>query len=288
MTTATATATAAPMTRRALREAERAAAAAQKSRPTRFVKPGVASVLTVGALAAVGAAAWSPISSAQANANDGAQGPHDVQQYTVANAAAAKAAVAADDAGIEQATGTATVQNLATPMAMRDAKAYTNNLSSSVQFPFPEGVPITDPYGMRTHPITGESAMHWGVDLTPGINTPIGSIAQGRVVFVSQGGQSTYGVYAVVEHEIDGEKVWSLYAHMLDGSLKVKVGDEVRVGDEIGRVGSTGWSTGAHLHLEVRQGTINNKVDPIAYLTAHNTPKAVTTQVTSIDVAGLV
>ena len=88
------------------------------------------------------------------------------------------------------------------------------------------------------------------MDLTPGIGTPIQAMADGVVTVATSDG--TYGEYVVIEHLIDGQRVESLYAHMLSGSTAVQVGQQVKVGELVGLVGNTGLSTGAHLHFEVR------------------------------------
>jgi len=69
-----------------------------------------------------------------------------------------------------------------------------------------------------------------------------------------------------VEHVIDGQTVRTLYAHLQSGSVPVGVGQAVEVGQVIGAVGSTGQSTGAHLHFEVHLG--GSPVDPVAWLAA--------------------
>lgn len=162
------------------------------------------------------------------------------------------------------AIGTAHAANLAGGVKLPDAQAFTNNITANVQWPFPEGVQITDGYGPRVSPFgDGSSSWHGGVDFTPGEGTPIGSIADGRVSYISESG-TTYGVYVEVEHIINGVRVTSQYAHLQPGSVSVKVGDVVQVGDQIAKVGNTGASTGPHLHLEtlIEGGT----VDPIYFL----------------------
>lgn len=144
------------------------------------------------------------------------------------------------------------------------ADTFTNNPNSPIQWPFTHGVPISSGFGPRIAPCSGCSSYHEGIDMTPGIGTPIQVIADG---VVSQTGNPSgaLGVYAIVDHLINGQKVSSLYAHMLGGSLAVKVGDHIKVGDLIGLVGNTGQSTGPHLHLGIfLNGT--QAVDPFAWL----------------------
>lgn len=133
------------------------------------------------------------------------------------------------------------------------ADTFVNNPASPVQWPFTQGVPIR----------TWFKASHLGLDMNPGAGTPVQAIADG--VVVETGNPSgTYGVYAVIEHNINGQKVTSLYGHMQEGSLAVNVGDTVTVAQLVGQVGSSGRSTGAHLHLSIRVG--EEPVDPYAWL----------------------
>ncbi|OJX78865.1 MAG: hypothetical protein BGO91_12955 [Leifsonia sp. 71-9] len=105
--------------------------------------------------------------------------------------------------------------------------------------------------------------MHQGIDMNPGAGTPIQIIADG-VVYEIGNPSGELGVYAIIDHVIDGQKVSSLYAHMLQGSLRVQVGDQVKVTDIVGQVGSTGMSTGAHLHFGISlNGT---PIDPFPYM----------------------
>lgn len=103
---------------------------------------------------------------------------------------------------------------------------------------------VTSPYGYRVHPITGVKDLHRGMDIGAANGTPIKAIQDGRVV--SAGDAGDYGLCVVIEGE-DGYQ--SRYAHC--SSLSVSAGQEVKRGDVIAAVGSTGNSTGPHLHLEV-------------------------------------
>lgn len=169
--------------------------------------------------------------------------------------------------------GTATSANLSANLP--DAGAYRNDLTGTVQWPFPVGVKITDFYGSRVAPCASCSSDHKGIDFAPAEGTPIGAIAAGKVITAHQTDNGGLGVYVEVEHFIDGERVVSVYAHLLPGSIPVKVGQQINVGDEVGKVGNTGSSTGAHLHLEVHIAGV--KIDPKAFIEAKNKPS---TQVT--------
>lgn len=103
---------------------------------------------------------------------------------------------------------------------------------------------VTSPYGYRVHPITGEKDLHRGIDIAVPEGTPIKAAQDGRVV--SAGYRGDYGLCVVLE---DGKGYQSKYANC--AGIVVNVGQEVERGDVIATVGSTGSSTGAHLHLEV-------------------------------------
>ncbi len=78
------------------------------------------------------------------------------------------------------------------------------------------------------------------------------------------------GTVIMIDHVIDGQTVTSVYAHMIEGSRTVEIGDTVRVGQIIGETGNTGMSTGPHLHFEIRIGGINGTwVDPLEWLYAN-------------------
>ncbi|MDE6588920.1 MAG: M23 family metallopeptidase, partial [Oscillospiraceae bacterium] len=118
-------------------------------------------------------------------------------------------------------------------------------------FDFPWLGYVSSGYGWRVHPITGVKNLHRGVDIAVAQGTAIKAIQDGRVV--SAGDMGGYGLCVVIEDE---KGYQSRYAHC--SSLSVSAGQEVRRGDVIGAVGSTGNSTGPHLHLEVmRDGGIS-------------------------------
>lgn len=144
--------------------------------------------------------------------------------------------------------------------------AYTANATGAIRWPFPIAVPISDGFGYRVSPCSGCSSDHQGVDFTPGAGTAIGVIADGVVIGVNDVDWS-YGQHVMVEHVINGQTIQSMYAHMQTGSIRVQVGDVVKVGDTLGLVGSTGSSTGAHLHLEIHVEGV--PVDPFAWLQAN-------------------
>jgi murein DD-endopeptidase MepM/ murein hydrolase activator NlpD len=117
---------------------------------------------------------------------------------------------------------------------------------------------ITSPYGNRYHPISGDYRMHTGIDIAADGGTPIYAAADGEVF--SLGWISGYGNTVQINH---GDGITTLYAHMSRFGT-FKSGDYVLAGDTIGYVGTTGNSTGNHLHFEVRVN--GNHTDPMSYL----------------------
>lgn len=143
---------------------------------------------------------------------------------------------------------------------------WINDPNAPVQWPFEVGVPITAGYGSSSYLATFSTA-HNGVDFTPGEGAEIHAVAAGTVRIATEAGGG-YGVTVVIDHIIDGELISTRYAHMQYGSLRVAEGDIVTAGQVIGSVGSTGRSTGPHLHLEVLLGG-TEYTDPLAWLEAH-------------------
>ncbi len=146
------------------------------------------------------------------------------------------------------------------------AGTWVNDPNAAIQWPFPVGVPISAAFGSSTY-LSQFSSPHRGVDLTPGEGADIHAVAAGTVRIATESG-GDYGVTVVIDHEVDGELVSTRYGHMQYGSLEVAVGDTVEPGQVIGNVGSTGRSTGPHLHLEVLLGG-TTQTDPIAWLQEH-------------------
>jgi murein DD-endopeptidase MepM/ murein hydrolase activator NlpD len=133
-------------------------------------------------------------------------------------------------------------------------------------WPVPGFYRIASPFGYRIHPILGYKKLHTGIDIGRNLSpaqsidgATIVSAGDGTVIYAAY--RSGYGNTIMIDH---GNGVVTLYAHQRSGSFKVGVGARVSKGQAIGRVGSTGLSTGPHLHFEVRvNGTC---VDPMKYL----------------------
>ena len=111
------------------------------------------------------------------------------------------------------------------------------------------------------------SAGHQGTDFLPGAGTPVMAIADGTVT-VATNNDGSLGVHIEVQHVIDGETVTSTYSHMAVGSLTLKVGDVVSRGQQLGLVGSTGESTGPHLHFQILNAA-GTSISPLPWLAAH-------------------
>ncbi len=126
-------------------------------------------------------------------------------------------------------------------------------------WPVPDSQRVTSPFAVRIHPITGKKHTHTGMDIGAPGGTSIVAAASGEVVLAQWYGG--YGNCIIIEHK-DGFR--TLYGHIRNGGIKVKVGDTVDAGQKIAEVGSTGSSTGNHLHFGVY---VNNvAVDPDPYL----------------------
>jgi murein DD-endopeptidase MepM/ murein hydrolase activator NlpD len=124
------------------------------------------------------------------------------------------------------------------------------------------GAVLTSNFGMRNHPVLGGSRKHNGIDLAAPTGTPVYATGDGIVSRADW--FSSYGLYISIEH---GASLQTRYAHL--SRLAVAEGDTVRKGDLIGYVGSTGRSTGPHLHYEVRVDGL--AVNPIPYMMVNET-----------------
>jgi murein DD-endopeptidase MepM/ murein hydrolase activator NlpD len=124
-------------------------------------------------------------------------------------------------------------------------------------FIYPLRGQLTSRFGMRTHPIYHITKMHTGIDLSAPSGTPIRASAGGEVVYAGWWGG--YGNVVIIDH---GGGISTLYAHC--SAIYVRKGQSVSQGEVIAAVGSTGLSTGPHLHFEVRKN--GKPVDPLGYL----------------------
>ena len=140
------------------------------------------------------------------------------------------------------------------------ANLDTQYIGGEMAWPVPGYTRITSNYGMRTHPITGIYKLHTGVDL----GAPMGAnfVAANDGVVTKAGYNGAYGNMVIIDH---GGGISTLYDH--GSEILVTVGQTVKKGDIILKVGSTGYSTGAHAHFEVR---VNGQVvNPLPYITTN-------------------
>lgn len=139
-----------------------------------------------------------------------------------------------------------------------DSDSDIPSSGESFKYPLPPGAVITSPYGYRVHPITGNYSLHNGVDLAIYQGAPIYATKSGYVSTATY--NYVYGYYVTINH-MDGYS--SLYGHMTN--YTVSEGEYVTQGQIIGYVGSTGWSTGAHLHFTIYYN--GSTVNPMDYVT---------------------
>jgi murein DD-endopeptidase MepM/ murein hydrolase activator NlpD len=135
--------------------------------------------------------------------------------------------------------------------------ASTGVIRGTGRFVFPANGNISSGFGNRVHPILGYSRFHAGIDFAASQGTPIYAADSGQVIF--SGWYGGYGQTVIVDH---GGGLSTLYAHA--SRVLVSEGQAVQQGQAIAAVGSTGLSTGPHLHFEVRQN--GNPVNPAGYL----------------------
>jgi murein DD-endopeptidase MepM/ murein hydrolase activator NlpD len=137
-------------------------------------------------------------------------------------------------------------QNVAENYLWEYFKVESNNLPINLPMDSTGFLKITDAFGWRkVHPVLKHAAFHAGIDFAGKRNSNILASADGIVTLVDY--SSSYGKYIVIDH---GNGLTTLYAHL--SKQLVEVGDKVSITTVIGKLGSTGWSTGPHLHFEIR------------------------------------
>ena len=154
----------------------------------------------------------------------------------------------AEEAAARARKATRVHSNISVSSAPRNGQSYT--------WPVPGHYSISSPFGYRMHPILGYSKFHSGVDIPAPSGTPIVAAKSGTVIMSKL--MSGYGNVVMIDH---GDTV-TVYAHC--SALNVNVGESVKAGDVVAFVGSTGLSTGAHLHYEVRVN--GSPVNPLGYV----------------------
>lgn len=145
----------------------------------------------------------------------------------------------------------------------------TEELNFTGKLPMPCSGYISSPFGYRLDPLTGKTSWHSGIDIVPTHHAPLKAIANGTVVRINLGG-AIYGNTITIRHTVDGQTIYTYYAHC--SAIVAKVGDTVKQGDVVAYEGggkndpNPGRSTGHHLHFEIRLSMMSNQVDPLKYL----------------------
>lgn len=241
-------------------------------RPDRTVAPlkGSAHRPVVSALAMLAVAGFGVVMALPVNAVSAVSPIEDTTLLASGDpqtleAASSEAEVGAiHDPGLVGAKEAPEPEPVAAPLvsvATPGGSAYTTNPNWSVQWPIQFTAPISDWYGYS--PSRGR--MHYGIDITPGYGVPIVAIADG--VVQSPPGWPALGNHVSIYYPELG--VTSVYAHMA-APASVSPGAKVVAGQQVGQVGSTGLSTGAHLHFEIHVGS--SPIDPYEFMKAHAGP----------------
>lgn len=135
--------------------------------------------------------------------------------------------------------------------------------SEGLAYPVDESAPITSPFGPRG------GAAHNGMDFAPPLGAPIYAFADGTVIASQDTGVGGFGGWVVLLHEIDGREMSTVYGHQDPGGNLVSAGDTVEAGEQIARVGNSGYSTGPHLHFELYEGNRlagGTPIDPASWV----------------------
>ncbi len=153
----------------------------------------------------------------------------------------------------------ASLEDRENQLTVLESLLMNRNLQAEVQ---PRGRPIvtgwlSSYYGMRTHPISGKREMHKGIDFASKLGAPVVAVAKGVVTFAGE--KSGYGKVVDINH---GNGYVTRYAH--NSRLLVSVGDTVEKGSQIAEVGTSGRSTGPHVHFEVLKN--GRQVNPMKFI----------------------
>lgn len=162
----------------------------------------------------------------------------------------------------ELARQSASIQNMIEGLTRKNSKPGSTPVHvSSTGFIYPISGRITSPFGWRTHPIFKSRIFHSGIDIAGPNGGTIKASNDGRVIY--SGWYGGYGKVVILDHGvINGQPITTLYGHM--SVITVSNGQNVKKGQQIGKEGSTGYSTGPHCHFEVR---VNGKpANPLNYI----------------------
>lgn len=152
------------------------------------------------------------------------------------------------------------------PTTPPPAETPTNVTGPATSFVRPVSGYVSSPFGPRQNPLTGVAESHRGIDFVNATGTPIVAAAPGIVIKAAPA--TGYGNVVFVSHIVGGEVWMTVYAHL--DAITVTSGQTVGAGQTVGTLGSTGWSTGPHLHFELHRGQWApgqpNAVDPGPYI----------------------
>ncbi|GAA2828383.1 peptidase M23-like protein [Leucobacter komagatae] len=158
-----------------------------------------------------------------------------------------------------QAPGAAANESTAGALAAGQLQSLTLS-DSEVRLPFDVDWPLTDGFGYRSAPVEG---FHDAQDIAAAAGTPVLAVATG-VVTEAGWASDGCGFSAKLQHRVGGQDLTSRYCHMEDASHDLRVGQTVPIGAQVGRVGNTGMSFGAHLHLALQLD--GQPIDPLPFL----------------------
>lgn len=195
---------------------------------------------------------------------------------SAAEATTPQALTGSDTAAARSATNSASEQarsNAASSACVAEGaqgvRAAFVDSSNYIVMPLENGVyRLSSAFGYRVDPIYGDYSLHAGQDMAAPLNTPIYAIADGTVTHAGEGIEGRSNNLIIIKHEINGEVFYSWYIHMYDDGVLVEEGDKVTAGQQIGKVGSNGNSTGPHLHLEIHDAD-DELQDPLEFLSEH-------------------
>ena len=169
-----------------------------------------------------------------------------------------KSAVDQDNKALEKQVDALNAEANALTAKILGLQGSGNYIGGTMQWPSKASTRITSPFGMRNHPILKVPKMHTGIDIGAGSGTDILAANAGTVI--TAGWNNSYGYMVMIDH---GGGIVTLYAHA--SKLLVSTGNVVARGQTIAKVGSTGMSTGPHLHFEVRlNGVYKNPLDYVS------------------------
>ncbi len=177
----------------------------------------------------------------------------EMQDYYLSQSIVANGGLGLQDLIVEQLMEKLDMtQNSSNPLKekkelIKPSEDLKTNVALNLNFTRPVSGEISSPFGWRIDPFTGKRAYHRGIDIRAKEGTPVKSAESGEVIFAGEKGG--YGNLVIIEHS-GGYRTY--YAHLEE--IDVKEGDSVAKGAIIGKVGSTGRSTGPHLHFEIRRG----------------------------------